>query len=63
LLRELQVRVLPALSTANLRELLQAVLPIARLTPAAAAQAVVRRLVQRARATGSRLRVPSGIST
>jgi SRSO17 transposase len=53
---ELKVRVLPALSTANLRELLQAVLPLAHLTPEAATQLVVKRLVQRARSTGSRLR-------
>ena len=53
---ELRVRVLPALSTANLRELLRAVLPLVQLTPAAVTQAVVRKLVQRARATGSRLR-------
>jgi SRSO17 transposase len=53
---ELKVRVLPALSTANLRELLQAVLPLAHLTPAAATQLVVKRLVQRARSIGSRLR-------
>jgi hypothetical protein len=53
---ELRVRVLPALSTANLRELLRAVLPLERLTPAAATQIVVKQLVQRARATGSRLR-------
>ena len=56
LAQELAVRVLPALSTANLRELLRAVLPIARLTPAAATQVVVKCLVQRARATGSRSR-------
>jgi hypothetical protein len=53
---ELRVRVLPALSTANLRELLRAVLPLEQLTPAAAMQVVVKQLVQRARATGSRLR-------
>jgi len=53
---ELQVRVLPALSTANLRELLRAVLPIKQLTPEAATQVVVKQLVQRARAIGSRLR-------
>src|ERR1700749_2314225 len=53
---ELKVRVLPALSTANLRELLRAVLPLEQLTPAAATQVVVKQLVQRARATGSRLR-------
>lgn len=53
---ELRVRVLPALSTANLRELLRAVLPLEQLTPAAATRVVVKQLVQRARATGSRLR-------
>jgi SRSO17 transposase len=53
---DLRVRVLPALSTANLRELLRAVLPLVQLTPAAATRVVVRQLVQRARATGSRLR-------
>lgn len=53
---ELRVRVLPALSTANVRELLRAVLPLEQLTPAAATRVVVRQLVQRARATGSRLR-------
>ncbi|MDQ3253514.1 MAG: hypothetical protein M3R15_06350, partial [Acidobacteriota bacterium] len=47
---------LPALSTANLRELLRAVLPVTHLTPEAATEAVVKRLVQRTRATGSRLR-------
>jgi SRSO17 transposase len=57
LAHELRVRVLPAISTANLRELLRAVLPITHLTPAAAAQLVVKGLVQRARATGSRLRM------
>jgi SRSO17 transposase len=55
LAQDLRVRVLPVLSTANLRELLRAVLPIAHLTPAAATQAVVKCLVQRARVTGSRL--------
>ena len=56
LAQELNVRVLPALSTANLRELLRAVLQMAHLSPAAATQSAVRHLVQRARATGSRLR-------
>ena len=55
LAQELRVRVLPALSTANLREILRAVLPIAHLAPAAATQVVVKCLVQRARVTGSRL--------
>lgn len=53
---ELRVRVLPALSTANLRELLRAVLPLEQLTPAATTLVVVKQLVQRARAIGSRLR-------
>ena len=35
LARQLEVEVLPALSTANVRELLKAVLPLPQLTPAA----------------------------
>jgi SRSO17 transposase len=54
LLRQLDVEVLPALSTANVRELLQAVLPVPQLTPAEAQQVVVRHLIHRARSTSSR---------
>jgi len=47
---------LPALSTANVRELLQAVLPVPHLTRAEARQVVATHLVHRARSTSSRLK-------
>ena len=52
---EMEVEVLPALSTANVREMLKAVLPHPQLTPEEATQLVVRHLVNRARSTSSRL--------
>jgi len=52
----LEVEVLPALSTANVRELLQAVLPVPHLRPQQARDLVVTHLVNRARSTASRLR-------
>ncbi len=55
LAREMEVEVLPALSTANVREILKAALPVPRLTPEEATQLVVRHLVNRARSTSSRL--------
>jgi SRSO17 transposase len=54
LLQQLEVEVLPALSTANVRELLQAVLPVPQLTPEEAQQVVVQHLIHRARSTSSR---------
>jgi SRSO17 transposase len=54
LLRQLEVEVLPALSTANVRELLQAVLPVPQLTPEEAQQVVIQHLIHRARSTSSR---------
>jgi hypothetical protein len=56
LARELEVEVLPALSTANVRELLKAVLPLPQLTPEQATNLVIRHLVNRARSTSSRLK-------
>lgn len=56
LLRQLEVEVLPALSTANGRELLKAVLPVPQLTPQQATELVITHLVNRARSTSSRLR-------
>lgn len=56
LLRQFELEVLPALSTANVRELLQAVLPLPRLTPKEAQNLVTNHLVNRARSTSSRLR-------
>jgi SRSO17 transposase len=56
LARQLEVEVLPALSTANVRELLKAVLPLPRLTPAEAMDLVITHLINRARSTSSRLK-------
>lgn len=56
LARQLEVEVLPALSTANVRELLKAVLPVPQLTPQQATELVITHLVHRARSTSSRLR-------
>jgi SRSO17 transposase len=56
LARELDLDVLPALSTANVRELMQAVLPVPQLTPQQAREVVASHLVNRARSTASRLR-------
>ena len=52
---ELGVEKLPALSVANLRELLVAVLPLPQLTPQQARALVIRQLNQRVRSTRSRL--------
>jgi hypothetical protein len=41
LARQLEVEVLPALSTANVRELLKAVLPLRQLTPPEAIDLVI----------------------
>jgi SRSO17 transposase len=51
-----QLEVLPALSTANVRDLLQAALPLPRLGPALARKLVAKHLVNRARSTSSRLK-------
>lgn len=56
LLEQFELEVLPALSTANVRDLLQAVLPVPQLTPQEARALVVRHLVNRARSTSSRRR-------
>lgn len=56
LVQELQVDQLPALSVANVRELLQAVLPLPQLSPAEATRLVIQHLVKRAHSTASRLR-------
>jgi SRSO17 transposase len=52
----LAVQALPALSTANVRELLKAVLPLPQLTPQQATELVVTHLVNRSRSTSSRLK-------
>ncbi len=56
LVHQLEVAVLPALSLANIREMLLAVLPLKQLTPEQATQLVVRHLVNRSRSTSCRLK-------
>ena len=56
LMHQLELEVLPALSTANVRELLKASMPLPRLTPEQAMQLVATHLVNRARSTSSRLK-------
>ena len=53
---QLEVEGLPALSTANVRALLKAVLPWRQLTPAEAMDLVITPLIHRARSTSSRLK-------
>jgi SRSO17 transposase len=54
--QQLEVQVLPALSTANVCELLRAVLPVPTLTPQDALRIVIRMLRDRAASTRSRLK-------
>ena len=56
LAKQFELEILPALSTANVRDLLMSVLPVPQLTPESARQLVVTHLVNRARSTSSRLR-------
>lgn len=56
LLEELQLERLPALSMANLRELLLAVMPLKQLTIAETTAVVVRHLVERCASTRSRIK-------
>ncbi len=56
LVRDLEIAVLPALSMANIRELLKAVLPLKQLSPAQARRLVIQHLVNRSRSTRSRLK-------
>ena len=52
LARQLEVDALPTLSTANVRELMQAVWPVPQLSPRQARDVVATHLVNRARAHG-----------
>ncbi len=56
LVHEFGVEVLPRLSTANVRELLRAVLPLPQLTPKEATDLVMTHLINRTRSRASRLR-------
>jgi SRSO17 transposase len=53
--QQMQVEGLPALSVANVRELLQAVMPLPQLSPQQATRLVIKHLVNRSRSTRSRL--------
>lgn len=59
LTRQLEVAVLPALSMANIRELLKAVMPLKQLLPEEATQLVMKHLVNRSRSTSCRLKAQS----
>jgi len=52
------VEVLPALSTANVRELFKAVVPLPQLTPTEAMDLVITPLINRARSPSSRVKSP-----
>ena len=54
---QLAVVQLPALSVANVRELLQAVVPLHQLSPEEALHVVVQQLINRTRSTASRLKM------
>jgi SRSO17 transposase len=56
LAQQLEIEVLPALSTANIREMLRAVFPLPQLSPEEAQTQVVKHLLNRSRSTASRLR-------
>jgi SRSO17 transposase len=55
LAQQLELEVLPALSVANVRELLQAVMPLPQLSPEQATHLVVTHVVHRSHSTRSRL--------
>lgn len=56
LAQQMELEVLPALSVANVREMLQAVLPLKQLSPKQATRLVIKHLVNRSRSTRSRLK-------
>jgi len=56
LVQQLELEVLPALSTANIREMLRAVFPLPQLSPEQAQAHIIKHLVNRSRSTASRLR-------
>jgi SRSO17 transposase len=56
LLQQLELEAFPALSTANVREMLRAVFPLPQLSAEQAQKQIVKHLVNRSRSTASRLR-------
>jgi SRSO17 transposase len=59
LIHQLEVEVLPALSMANVREMIKAVLPLNQLSPEQATHLVIQHLVNRSHSTRSRLKTHS----
>ena len=56
LAQQLEIEALPALSTANVREMMRAVMPLPQLSPEEAQAQIIKHLVNRSRSTASRLR-------
>ena len=56
LVEQLEVQVLPALSMSNVREMLEAAMPLKQLSPKEARRLVIKHLANRARSTRSRLK-------
>ena len=56
LAQQLELKALPELSTANVRQMLRAVMPLPQLSPEEAQAQVVKHLVNRSHSTASRLR-------
>jgi len=56
LAQQLELEALPALSTANVREMMRAVMPLPQLSPEEAQAQIIKHLVNRSRSTASRLR-------
>ena len=59
LAQQMELEMLPNLSVANVRELLQAVMPLPQLSKEQATRLVIKHLVRRSRSTRSRLRAQS----
>jgi hypothetical protein len=56
LTQQFEVEVLPLLSTANVREMLRAAMPLPQLTPTQATNLIVKHLMNRTRAKKSRIK-------
>jgi SRSO17 transposase len=63
LAQQLEIEALPALSTANVCEMLRSVMPLPQLSPEEAQAQVIKHLVNRSRSTASRLRKRHKVET
>jgi len=63
LVQQLEIEALPAFSTANVCEMLRAVMPLPQLSPEEAQTQVIKHLVNRSRSTASRLRKHRKVET